>query len=384
MSETDKAAAARPAVAAARRVVIKVGTRVLTREDGKLSLVRLYRIVEVAAALRDQGREVLLVSSGAIGAGREALGLATTPTEVAARQACAAIGQSRLMALYQQGFGPLGLLSAQVLLTEADFDDRNRYLNLRAALTHLLSVGVVPIINENDTVSTAELALHRTSTRPVFGDNDRLSALVASELDADLLVLLTDVAGIYDKNPRDHADARLIPRVDEPECLQAETSGTTSGVGRGGMASKIEAATIASRFGCHAVIASGFDADAAARVVAGDEVGTWFPATGSMSARRRWIAFATRPQAVAYLDAGAVEAIVDRGGSVLPAGVKRLDGEFAQGDVIELRGPDGEVLGRGIARTDSASTRAWMAGAAPAGVRTLVRRQHLVLEGAKR
>lgn len=375
---------ARPEVADADRIVIKVGTRVLTRRDGKLALVRLYHIVELAAALRERGKEVLLVSSGSIGVGRDALGLEHSPADVAGRQACAAVGQSRLMSIYQQGFAPLGLLAAQVLLTEDDFDVRERYLNLRAALSRLLRSGVVPIINENDTVSTAELALHRESQRQVFGDNDRLSALVASELDADLLLILTDVDGIYERDPHECPDAALICRVDDAEALGAELSGAGSEVGRGGMRTKVEAATIAARFGCHAVIASGFDLTAGYRVCAGEAVGTWFPPTGVMSARRRWIAFASRAQAVLHLDDGAVVALEQRSGSLLPAGITRFEGRFEKGDVVELRRPDGSLLGRGIVQTDAAGTERWRRGENHSGQRTLVRREHLVLEGAQR
>lgn len=374
----------RPAVAAAKRVVIKVGTRVLTRPDGRLALVRLSSIVELLADLRAEGREVILVSSGAIGAGRGALGLAETPADAAVRQACAAVGQGRLMGIYQQGFAPFGLVPAQLLLTEADFFERERYLNLRSALTTLLRLGAVPIINENDVVSIAELAVTQEESRQVFGDNDRLSALVASELEANLLVLLTDVPGLCEQNPQEHAGAGLISTVDDPETLQAEITGAVSGAGRGGMRTKVEAACIAARSGCHAVIASGLDPEAARRVVAGENVGTWFPARSAMSARRRWIAFATRVRAALHIDAGAARALVELGGSLLPAGVTHIEGDFDSGDVVEIRGPEGGLIGRGIIRVGAAAARAWMAGERPEGARTLMRREELVLEGSLR
>ncbi len=190
----------RPGVKNAQRVVIKVGTRVLTHNNGRLALPRLFELVEIAADLHRSGRDVLLVSSGAVGAGRDALQLDSSPIDNASRQACAAIGQCRLMGLYQNGFSPLRILVAQVLLTEADFSDRIRYLNLRDTLTKLLRDRIIPIINENDVVSTAEIALSEGEL-PVFGDNDRLSALVASKLGADLLVLLTDVRGCATRTP---------------------------------------------------------------------------------------------------------------------------------------------------------------------------------------
>ncbi len=193
---------ARPALADADRIVIKLGTRVLTHDDGRIALSRLYGVVEAAAELLARDRDVLIVSSGAVGLGREALGFEVTPDDLEERQACAAVGQGRLMGLYDAGFGRLGRLCAQVLLTQGDFDDRIRYLNLRSTLETLLRRGVVPVINENDAVSTEELALASGERRRVFGDNDRLSALVASELDADLLILLTDVDGVFERDRR--------------------------------------------------------------------------------------------------------------------------------------------------------------------------------------
>lgn len=376
---------ARPALPRAHRVVLKLGTRVLTHDDGRLALARLFSVVEAAAALRIQGKEVLIVSSGAVGLGRDALGLDRTPEEVEERQACAAVGQTRLMGLYEEGFSRLGLVCGQVLLAQGDFDDRVRYLNLRSTLAALLRRGVVPIINENDAISTEELAyLHdRYRNRPVFGDNDKLSALVASELDADLLVLLTDVTGVYDKDPRSHSDARLLSCIDQPDAVDSVVSGPPSAAGRGGMQSKLEAAAIAARGGCHAVIASGRDLGALPRVLAGDEVGTWFPARGQLDARRRWIAFAVAPRGILHLDAGAVEAVSTRSASLLAAGVERVEGRFRRGDVVELRGPGGRLVGRGMVSWDAATVRAWCEGHPPDDVRNrdaLVNRRHLVLE----
>lgn len=373
----------RPEVAAARRIVLKLGTRVVTHDGGELALSRLFEVVEVAAALRRAGREVLLVSSGAVGLGRDALGLAETPSELVERQACAAVGQSRLMALYEQGFGRLGLTCAQVLLTESDFDNRDHYLNLRGALARLLGHGAVPVINENDVIATDELAFVEGESRPVFSDNDRLSALVATKLGADLLVLLTDVPGLYDRDPRLHSDAQLIDRVTSRELERIEAGESRSGAGRGGMRSKARAATIAARSGCHAVIASGRLPGAVAQAVAGEAVGTWFPAQPSLSARQRWIAFATAARGVLHLDAGAVEALRTRGASLLAAGVRDVAGDFHRGDVVELRGPGGELVGRGLPHCDAEAARRWCRGERPAGARNhhaLVHRNQLVLE----
>ncbi len=377
-------AVARPMVAAANRVVVKVGTRVLTHDDGPIALSRLFSIVEAIGGLRRRGKEVLLVTSGAVGLGAEALGLAEPPVELAERQACAAVGQSRLMALYQEGLSHVGLTCGQVLLTQSDFDDRLRYLNLRATLSELVRRGVVPIINENDAVSTEELAFVEGESRPVFGDNDRLSALVASKLGADLLVLLTDVEGLFDRDPRRGEDARLIERVDELDApASAAAAGGASPGGRGGMRSKIEAATIAARSGCHAVIASGRRPGVLDRVLAGEEEGTLFPARSGMPARRRWIAYAAAPRGALHLDPGAVRALRERGASLLAAGVTRVEGSFKRGEVVELRGPDGALVGRGMVYCDVETARAWCRGEVPEGLRNhhaLVHRDHLVLE----
>ena len=373
----------RQSIDAAQRVVLKLGTRVLTHADGRLALARLFAVVEAAAELRAAGKEVLLVSSGAVGLGCDALGLAKAPEELSERQACAAVGQTRLMGLYDSGFSRLGLVCGQVLLSQEDFEDRLRYLNLRSTLTALLRRGVVPVINENDAVSTDELAFVEGAPRRTFGDNDRLSALVASKLDAELLVLLTDVDGLYDEDPRQHPGAGLLTRVDDPEALEASIGGPGSAWSRGGMRSKVDAAMVAMRGGCQAVIASGLKPDAVSRVLAGEEVGTWFPAGRGLAARRRWIAFAVAPRGVLELDAGAVEALTERGASLLAAGVVRVEGDFKQGDVVELFGPRRRLVGRGIVQCDAAAAREWSAGRRPEGIRNhhaLVHRDHLALE----
>jgi glutamate 5-kinase len=352
----------RPEVAEAKRVVIKVGTRVLTHPDGRLALTRLFRVVEVIGAMRRAGKEALLVTSGAVGLGRDALGLDRTPTDLAERQACAAIGQSRLMELYHQGFDRADLVAAQVLLTESDFDDRTRYLNLGNALDTLLRRGVVPIINENDVVSTDELAVTQRGERKVFGDNDRLSALVASELKCNLLVLCTDVPGVFDIDPRQSPDGRLIPKVsDVDDALIASIATPPTGdSGRGGMRSKVSAARVASRFGCNAIIVSGIEPMALAAAIRGEQVGTWFPAASdNLNARDRWIAFASRPRGRLHIDDGAVTAVIEQNASLLAIGVTGVDGDFVAGDVVELCGPDGDVVARGITRVDSSTVRSW-------------------------
>jgi len=376
---------ARSPIADAQRLLVKVGTRVLTADDGGVDQDRLNSIAEDIAMLQRSGREVLLVSSGAVGLGRDTLGLKQAPTRLALRQACAAVGQSQLMALYRQAFAERGVTTAQVLLTESDLDDRARYLNLRSALLALLDRGVVPILNENDVVSTAELAFLEGEERPVFGDNDRLSALVATKLGADLLVLLTDVPGLHAADPRREPGAPLLAQVD-PEAFGDASKlagGSASDLGRGGMRSKVEAALVAARSGCHAVIGSGLTPRSLSQIAAGDEIGTWFPSAGNLSARDRWLAFATAPRGSLHLDSGAVRALLEQGASLLAVGVQQIEGDFERGDVVTLLAPNGQEIGRGMVHCDAAAARRWAKGEGPGGVRNhdaLVHRDHLVLE----
>ena len=267
----------REQVANARRVVIKLGTNVVMRDDGRLALSRIYGIAESVARLREQERDVLMVSSGAVGLGMERIGLALRPTELAQIQACAAIGQSRLMAIYDDAFDKLGFRTAQVLLTEDDFRNPVRYSNLRSTLVSLLGMGVIPVINENDTVSTAELD-HPADTverQRVFGDNDKLSALVMTHIDADLLLLLSDVDGLYNTEPTAD-EAQFISEVPQITNHVREFARGKNGRGRGGMSSKLEAANIAVEAGGLAVIANGRLPHVIERVCAGEVVGTLF------------------------------------------------------------------------------------------------------------
>ncbi len=264
-------------IARCRRIVIKLGTNVIMRDDGRVALGRFYGIAESVARLRHDGREVLLVSSGAIAFGMDRLGLKKRPTELASLQACAAIGQSRLMSIYDDAFEKLGCRIAQVLLTEDDFRDEQRFANLRGTLTSLLEMGVIPIINENDTVSTVELDRpgDTPSRKRVFGDNDKLSGLVMTHIDADLLVLLSDIDGLYNGDPRS-SGTTLIPEVHEiPDRIRGYAQGK-NGRGRGGMATKLEAARIVTEAGQFAVIANGHIPHVVERVCAGELVGTWF------------------------------------------------------------------------------------------------------------
>ena len=272
-----------------QRIVVKLGTNVIMRPDGKVALGLLCGLVEGVAALRDGGYEVLLVSSGAVGLGVERLALPSRPTRLAEVQACAAVGQSRLMALYDDAFDRLGCRIAQVLLTEDDFRDAVRHANLRATLDSLLSLGVIPIVNENDTVSTMELdrPLEAMSSVPqrerVFGDNDKLSALLAEHIGADLLVLLSDVDGLYDRDPQ-AAGAQVLPQVERIDGAVLALAHGGNGRGRGGMLSKLESVRIALQAGMVAVIANGRTPQVLERIVAGDAVGTRFGGVPSPAA----------------------------------------------------------------------------------------------------
>ncbi|HKP14200.1 MAG TPA: glutamate 5-kinase [Blastocatellia bacterium] len=345
----------------ARRVVIKLGTAVLTHEDGGPALSRFYSFIESLARIRHAGREVLLVSSGAVGLGAQQLKVPHKPQSLPLKQACAAVGQGRLMALYSDGFERLKVTVAQVLLTEEDFSSRQRYLSLRGTLGELLERGVLPIINENDTVATAELEPNEASphVRVNFGDNDKLSALVASKIEADLLVILTDVDGLYTAEPSSK-DARLIPVVAEitPEIDDlARGAAVSSKVGRGGVRTKIEAARIATRSGCATVIAGGKVPDIITRVFEGEEVGTLFLPQPGLPGKRRWIAFATTVKAALVVNEGARRALVERKASLLSAGVTEVRGAFERGDVISILDERGQEFARGIVNYSSDEAR---------------------------
>jgi glutamate 5-kinase len=331
------------------RLVVKLGTGVLTDSRKQPDPAQLEQIVAQVAALRKSGKEVVLVTSGAVGAGMGALGLEKRPSELAELQACAAVGQSRLMATYADLFARHGLLAAQVLLTHDDLEHHERHLNARNTLVTLLGRGVVPIINENDAVSFTEIK---------FGDNDKLSALVASLLPADLLVILTTVDGVIENfgkaNPK---TISVIEKIDT--ALEKIARGTNSDTAVGGMRSKIEAAKIAVRSGIPLVIASGRKKSVLAKILGGEDEGTLFVAEPKkLQGRKRWIAFFHHPHGALFVDDGAKNALREKGKSLLPPGVARCEGEFAAGDVVRICDLDGTEFARGIARFDSAAVRA--------------------------
>jgi glutamate 5-kinase len=336
---------------AARRAVIKLGTGIVTGSDGQFNVEHLAPVAQTIAALKKDGRQIVLVSSGAVGLGRGRLGLHRDRlNDLVLRQACAAVGQSLLMHEYEKLFQAHGVQLAQVLLTEGDFVDRNRYSNLRQTMEALLKLGVLPIVNENDTVSTAELDyLNIRAGERIFSDNDRLAALVMSHIEADVLVLLTDVDGLMQLGPTGTKDAgAVIPLVEEisPE-LKSLALGPSEG-GRGGMLTKLDAAEIAMQAGGVAVIANGKRPDTLARIFDGEPAGTVFLSKTRMAGKRRWIAYAAGVRGRVVVNAGARDALTGGKASLLTSGVVRVEGEFEAAEVVSIVDGAGLEFARGI------------------------------------
>ena len=351
----------RARLSTATRIVVKLGTQVVTRDGGEFALGRVTQIVEHIAAEQRAGRQLLLVSSGSIGLGVKVLGLSERPRSLGMRQACAAAGQGQLIALYAQAFSQLGVKVAQVLLTQEDLADPDRALCLRTTLSRLLDLGVIPILNENDSVSVRELLEWRDpeeleNKEGGFGDNDGLSARVATAIDADLLVLLTDVDGVYTANPKTDPEAQRLSTMTIDDAWKVEVQGASKG-GTGGMASKIEAARIATDAGVDVLIARGLDADTLPRALAGEDLGTLISAPERRSERRRRVMHGGHVPGALILNSGAVEAITQRKASLLPIGVERIEGDFARGDIVELRDGGGRVWGRGFVNYDARACR---------------------------
>jgi glutamate 5-kinase len=330
------------------RLVVKLGTGVLTDSRKQIDPAQLEQLVMQIAAQRKSGKEIVLVTSGAVGAGMGALGYEKRPGELPALSACAAVGQSRLMAIYEKLFSVHDLHVAQVLLTHEDLEHHERHLNARETLVTLLNHEVIPIINENDAVSFAEIK---------FGDNDKLSALVASLLPADLLVILTTVDGVVENFGK--ANPKTIPTIEQIDSrIEKLAGGTTSETAVGGMKSKIEAAKIVVRSGIPLVIASGKKKNVLAKILEGETEGTIFVAQpNKLQGRKRWIAFFHHPKGTLLVDDGAKKALRESGKSLLPPGVARCEGNFDAGDVVRICDLDGTEFARGIARFDSAAVR---------------------------
>lgn len=332
---------ARPEWAKARRIVVKIGSALLTdRATGELKAAWLASLMDDVAALAKAGKEVILVSSGAVALGRHKLALPKGPLELEQSQAAAAVGQISLAHAYQNLAAGHGLIIAQILLTLGDTEERRRYLNARHTIETLLELKAIPVVNENDTVATAEIR---------YGDNDRLSARVASMMSADCLVLLSDIDGLYTAPPASDSKAEHIPLVTEITAeIEAMAGDAGTELSKGGMKTKIEAAKIAVGAGTNMVITTGKIMNPLAAIGAGSKV-TWFLAKSDpVTAKKRWIAGQLEPRGTLHVDAGAEQAL-STGKSLLPAGVKRVEGEFGRGDAVIIRAPDGRELGRGLA-----------------------------------
>ncbi len=329
-----------------KRIVVKLGTGVLTSGIGQLNTERIAALASGIAALRAAGTEVIVVSSGAVGLGMGRLGLKRKPSDVSKKQACAAVGQSLLMQTWQRGFAPHNLTVAQVLLTHEDLRSRQRYLGVKACLEELIDYGTIPVINENDTVSAAEIK---------FGDNDTLSAMVASLVDAQHLVILSTAPGLIDMK----GTGRIIPIVEKitPD-IEAMAGGTTDITATGGMISKISAAKLAIRSGCGVFIASGAEPDILARIFGGRNPGTFFVPSGiPMESKKRWLAYFQRPVGAIQVNACAVPVLRDQGRSLLAIGVTGVNGVFAAGDIVNILDPEGSILARGVAAFSDAEVR---------------------------
>ncbi|MBI4883697.1 MAG: glutamate 5-kinase [Actinobacteria bacterium] len=328
------------------RVVAKIGTSSLTDALGVIDATVVDALCDQLAQLRAGGHEVLLVSSGAVSAGVSALGLVARPTDIITLQAISAAGQSRLMATYNRSLDRHGLVAAQVLLVPHDFVDRRQYLHTRQTLVRLLELGCIPIVNENDAIASDEIR---------YGDNDRIAALVAHNVAADVLVLLTDTPGLFTSDPRVDPSAVLVEEVaaDDP-LLSVAATASANNVGSGGMSSKLSAARMASWSGVRAVIAQASRANVLLDAVGGRSVGTTFlPSTRNLPARKLWIGFATNVEGAIVVDDGARRALVERSTSLLPAGVVEVIGDFGVGDVVEVRDQNGMPVARGMTLADS-------------------------------
>lgn len=349
-------------LAQARRIVIKLGTGVLTSGIGNLDTARIDALCRNVAMLRQRGMEVILVSSGAVGLGMGKLGLKKRPKDLANLQACASVGQSILINTWQKGFDSYGLVVGQILLTREDLRARHRHNAVFKTVERLLAHGTVPIVNENDTVSAAEIQ---------FGDNDTLSALVASVTNADQLFILSNIPGLIDMQ----GSGEVIQRVEViTPAIEAMAQGTKTETSVGGMISKLSAAKIAHRAGCGVIIGSGWDDSLFQRLQDGESVGTYFaPSLHPVKSHKRWIAIQDHTAGSLHIDAGAVEAIVRNGKSLLAAGIRSLEGDFLAGELVQICAPAGQPIAQGIVNIDAALISSYK-GPAP-----VVHRDNLVL-----
>ena len=332
----------REALKKAKRIVVKVGTSTITYANGKRNFSQIDRLARELSDLQNQGKEMILVSSGAVAVGVDRLGLPAKPATIPGKQACAAVGQGVLMHTYEKLFADYGQIVAQVLITRTEAIDRHRYTNCRNTFMTLLQQGVIPIVNENDVVALDELKI---------GDNDNMSALVAGIVDADLVIILSDIDGLYTANPATHPEATLVHTVPEitPE-IEASAGGVGSSRGTGGMATKIQAAKAATNSGIQLVIASGTEKNAIPRILQGEEIGTLFVSRENrLQFRKRWLAFGAKIQGSIVVDDGCAKAIRKAGGcSILPAGICQVMGDFQTGSTVSVIDKEGHELARGL------------------------------------
>ena len=332
----------REALKKAKRIVVKVGTSTITYANGKRNFSQIDRLARELSDLQNQGKEMILVSSGAVAVGVDRLGLPAKPATIPGKQACAAVGQGVLMHTYEKLFADYGQIVAQVLITRTEAIDRHRYTNCRNTFMTLLQQGVIPIVNENDVVALDELKI---------GDNDNMSALVAGIVDADLVIILSDIDGLYTANPATHPEATLVHTVQEitPE-VEASAGGVGSSRGTGGMATKIQAAKAATNSGIQLVIASGTEKNAIPRILQGEEIGTLFVSRENrLQFRKRWLAFGAKIQGSIVVDDGCAKAIRKAGGcSILPAGIYQVVGDFQSGSTVSVIDKEGHELARGL------------------------------------
>ena len=350
-----------------KRIVFKFGTNALSTDNGELALSRLYSFMEDLCALHAQGKEVLVVTSGAVGMGKRVLGVTDTDG-VSIKQACAAVGQIGLMKFYERGFKELGVVCAQVLLTEDDFANRARYLSLRDTLNRLLELGCIPVINQNDTVSVSELRGYKDKgVKVCFSDNDKLAALVTAGMDADLLCILSDVDGLYDADPRKEKNAKHLEVVRQITPEIEALGFCASSRGRGGMKTKLEAAKIATRSGAAMVISYGKRAGAISTLWSEDYKGTLFLPTAHLPSKKLWLAYATNVSGGVRVNAGAVKALTQKGSSLLPIGITGVAGEFERGDAISVLDEQNREIARGLTNYSSEEC-AKLAGCASADI----------------
>lgn len=329
------------------RIVFKFGTNVLRGDDGEISLSRIYSFIEDISKLHKQGKEIIIVTSGAVGLGANKVKVDPS-SDIVLKQACAAIGQTSLMSIYEHGFDKYDIVCAQVLLTEDDLSQRVKYLSLSNVLDKLLELKIIPVINQNDTVSTTELEEASNILEVCFSDNDKLSALVASRLEADLLVILSDIDALYDDNPKENPNAKRISVVEEVTPEIESMGQEASKGGRGGMKTKLEAAKVVTRSGGHVIIANGKRPNIIKNIFTVDDIGTIFLPTEQLTGKKRWIGYATNITGKIKINYGAKKALLEKDASLLPIGVIDITGEFKRGEVVTIVDEIGKDFAKGM------------------------------------